>query len=95
MDNNVSVGNLSNVAGNVASVLSTVSKVELDPHEFDGLEPEQAIIDWYTERFDRAEEDNMPYVINCYLERLQKDQVNSYTRALILRDAMSRIVKMI
>lgn len=76
------------LAEQVGAISDFMANIEIDTTGFDKLEVEQDKVDWYHDRFERCKEDGVPDAITCYLQRLQRDNVNDLTRVLIIKDSL-------
>lgn len=73
----------------LSSILELVTNMEFDEECIKGQELDEAKLLWYTERFDRCIEDGVPGAINCYLHKLQTEDVNEFTKICILHAALN------
>jgi hypothetical protein len=74
----------------MASIADAVDKLQFDGEALKGQEIDQTKVDWYTHRFDLFVSDGVYAAINAYLQKLQSEDMNELTRAVILHEALNR-----
>ena len=72
------------------AILDLVTNMQFDETSIQGQEADDEKVAWYCERFDRCIADGVPTAISCYLQKLQRDDVNEFTRVCILHEALNR-----
>lgn len=76
--------------GEMDEILDLVNNMKFDEDSIKGQTADEVKVAWYCERFDRCIEDGVPSAINCYLQKLQSETVNEFTRVCILHEALNR-----
>lgn len=77
----------------IGEILQYLDNLEFDGSAIQGQILEKEKSDWYCSRFAMFLEDGVPGAINCYLQKLQSDSVNEFTRLYIMQQALSLQLK--
>lgn len=75
---------------NLDSILNLVSNLQFDESKIAGQIVDEAVVKWYTSRFDMFVEDGVLSAIQCYLNKLQNDDVNEITKLSVMHEALNR-----
>jgi len=81
--------NLNSLKEGVTSICDLLSHASFDGSAVIGQELDTEIFNWYKERFERCIEDGVPDAVNCYLRKMQKEDINEYTQVCILHAALN------
>lgn len=70
-----------------------VNSIQIDPGDIANQEPDLSKVEWYKKRFEMFAEDGVPAAMTCYLTKLQREDVNDITRAMILYEATNKMLQ--
>lgn len=76
------------IRNGIDALVDGLANLEIDTENMDKSPADTAIVNWYSERFQRCIEDGVPDAINCYLTKLLNEDVNDLTRLMILKKSM-------
>lgn len=75
---------------NLDSILNLVSNLQFDESKIAGQIVDEVVVKWYTSRFDMFVEDGVLSAIQCYLNKLQNEDVNEITKLSVMHEALNR-----
>lgn len=75
---------------NLDSILNLVSNLQFDESKIAGQIIDEEVVKWYTSRFDMFAEDGVLSAIQCYLNKLQNEDVNEITKLSVMHEALNR-----
>lgn len=75
---------------NLDSILNLVSNLQFDESKIAGQIVDEVVVKWYTSRFDIFVEDGVLSAIQCYLNKLQNEDVNEITKLSVMHEALNR-----
>ena len=75
---------------NLDSILNLVSNLQFDESKIAGQIVDEVVVKWYASRFDMFVEDGVLSAIQCYLNKLQNEDVNEITKLSVMHEALNR-----